>query len=76
MDGFDGHMRNEIVPCGVRHRRIRIAPTHHKRPMPLCHDVSDERVVWLQIKNIELVDTRGDQQKRFLVFFGELQGLF
>ena len=49
---------------------VRIAPAHHKGAVPLLHSVADERVVRLQIKDVELVDARRHQQKGPFVHLG------
>ena len=51
-------MLNHVIPSGVLERFVWVAPAHHKRAMTLSHGVADERVLWLQVQDVELVDAR------------------
>ena len=59
-----------VVPGHVDHRHIGVAPAHHEQPVSLLDRVTDERVVGLQVHDVELVDARRHEQHRPLVHLG------
>ena len=67
--GFNSSVFNIVVPSFVRQGLIGVAPAHHKGAVALLNRITNQRVLGLQIKNVELVDARGDQQKRLLKHF-------
>ena len=70
VDGFDRGLLDVVIPSLRAQGGIRVAPTHDEGAMALRHGVTNQRVLGLQVQNIELVDARRNQQKRLLVDLG------
>ena len=70
LNGFQRAFFHIVVPRGVGHGYVGVAPTHHKSAVTLCHRIANQRVGGLKIKDVKLVDARRDQQKRTLVNLG------
>ena len=49
---------------------IWVAPAHHEGTVPLTDGITHQRVFWLQIQDVVLVDARRHQHKRPLVHLG------
>ena len=67
---LDGGVFDVVVPGFFGHGLIGVAPAQHKSAVALRHGVTDQRVVGLQVKNVELVDAGRYQQEGFFVNLG------
>jgi hypothetical protein len=69
-DGADGGVFDVVVPGLVGDRLVRVAPTDDEHAVALAHQITDQRVLRLQIKDVVLVDARRHKQHRPLVHLG------
>ena len=53
-----------IVPAESALRRLDVAPGHHEYGVARRHRMGDERILGLQIEDVELVDARRDHHQR------------
>ncbi|MNS80297.1 hypothetical protein D3C72_1139720 [compost metagenome] len=67
---LDGGVLDVVVPGGLGQRLVGVAPAHHEHAVALLVRIADERVVGLQVEDVELVDARRHQQERPLVHLG------
>ena len=75
-DGLDGGMLDVVVPGSCGQGRIGVAPAHHKGAVALLHRIADQRVLGLQVQDVELVDAGRHQQERLLIHLGRQRLVF
>jgi hypothetical protein len=75
-DGLDGTVLDVVVPGFVGDAVVGVAPANHKGTVTLLHCVADERVVGLQVQDVELVDARRHEQHGPLVHLGRERLVF
>ena len=69
-DGLDDGVLDVVVPSLLGQLVIGVAPADHKRAMALGHGVTNQRVVGLQVQDVELVDAGWHQQEGAFVHLG------
>jgi hypothetical protein len=67
VDGLNGRVLDVVVPGLLGHRLVRVAPADHKSAVALADRITNQRVLGLQIEDVELVDARGHQQERLFI---------
>ncbi len=70
VDGADGGVFDVVVPGLGGQRFVRIAPADDEGAVPLRDRVADQRVVRLQVHDVELVDARRHHQHRPFIDLG------
>jgi hypothetical protein len=70
VDRGDRPERQVVVPGHLRLGLVRVLPRDHEDRVPLLHRVADERVLRLQVEDVELVDARRHHDERPLVDLG------
>ena len=67
MDRSDHALLEVVVPGDFRFGLVRVLPRHHEHRVALLGRIADERVLRLQVEDVELVDARRHQQERPLI---------
>ena len=70
VDGGHGAIFHVVVPGLMGQAVVGVAPAHHKGAVALFDGVADQRVLGLQVEDVELVDAGRHQQKWPLIHLG------